>query len=165
MNNHNGDELIIERPDLQSWPLVLGSRLVTGAMWGLYVYLWLPLLTLLGWALGIDSAYEQMVKLGGYQIVLGLWLFFAAVILIMGGLLLGWARVNFYRFRGPDRRQLPGLTDGALMAADFGLEAHQQSTLHSCRRARLDHHPDGSLRRVEINPEPLRASMPSSESL
>lgn len=164
MNGRNGDDLIIERPDLQSWPLILGSRMVTALMWGLYVYLWLPLLTLLGWALGMDSAYEQMIALGGYQIVLGLWLFFAAVILIMGGLLLGWARLNFYRFRGPDRRQLPGLTDEPQMAADFGLEAHQHSILHTCRRARLDHHPDGTLRRVEINPEPVPAAMLPSEA-
>lgn len=155
MSTPNGDDLIIERPDLQGWPLVLGSRLVTAAMWGLYVYLWLPLLTLLAWTIGIDAAYEQMVTLGGYQIAAELWVFFATVILIMGGLLLGWARVNFYRFRGPDRRQLPGLTDATRMATEFGLAPGQLSTLHACRRARLDHHPDGSLRSVEIDAEPV----------
>ena len=160
MSQHNDNDLIIERPDLQGWPLVLGSRLITAAMWVLYVYLWLPLLTLLAWAIGIEAAYAQMVALGGYQIAAELWAFFATVILIMGGLLLGWARINFYRFRGPDRRQLPGRTDSARMAADFGLAPDRLSALHACRRARLDHHPDGSLLWAEIDAEPHPAAVP-----
>ncbi|MFZ5492923.1 MAG: poly-beta-1,6-N-acetyl-D-glucosamine biosynthesis protein PgaD [Pseudomonadota bacterium] len=164
MNQHNGDDLIIERPDLQGWPLVLGSRLITAAMWVLYVYLWLPLLTLLAWAIGIEAAYEQMVALGGYRIAAELWAFFATVILIMGGLLLGWARINFYRFRGPDRRQLPGRTDSAKMAADFGLAPDQLSALQTCRCARLDHHPDSSLRHVELDAVPYPVTAPHSET-
>jgi biofilm PGA synthesis protein PgaD len=144
------DSLIIERPDLQSWPALLGSRLVTAIMWVLYVYLWLPLVTLIGWAFGIDAAYRQMIELGGYQVVVSLWIFFAAVIVIMGGALLTWARVNLYRFRGRDRRSAPGLTDRARMAADFGLSAEQLQLLQACRRAALSHDPDGSLRHVRI---------------
>lgn len=44
-------------------------------MWVLYVYLWLPLVTLIGWAFGIDAAYRQMIELGGYQVVVSLWIF------------------------------------------------------------------------------------------
>lgn len=164
MSKRNSDDLIIERPDLQGWPLVLGSRLITAAMWVLYVYLWLPLLTLLAWAIGIDAAYGQMVTLGGYQIAADLWLFFAAVILVMGGLLLGWARINFYRFRGPDRRQLPGRTDSAKMAVDFGLAPDRLSALQTSRRAWLDHHPDSSLRHVEVDPVPRPVTVPHSEA-
>lgn len=163
MKSHDGDDLIIERPDLQSWPLVLGSRLITAAMWGLYVYLWLPLLTLVAWVLGLDIAYTQMVTLGGFQTALDLWLLFTSVIVIMGGALLGWARVNFYRFRGADRRQAPALTDEIRMAIDFGLAPDQRSPLHYCRRARLDHDPDGSLRSVEIDAEPGPAGIPSRQ--
>lgn len=164
MSQYNGDDLIIERPDLQGWPLVLGSRLITAAMWVLYVYLWLPLLTVLAWAIGIEAAYEQMVTLGGYQIAVELWAFFATVILIMGGLLLGWARINFYRFRGPDRRQLPSRTDSARMAADFGLAPDRLSALQTCRRARLDHHPDGRLLSAEIGAEHHPAAVRRSEA-
>lgn len=164
MSKHDGDELIIERPDLQGWPLVLGSRLITAAMWCLYVYLWLPLLTLLAWAIGIEAAYAQMATLGGYRIAAELWGFFATVILVMGGVLLGWARINFYRFRGPDRRQLPGRTGSARMAADFGLAPDRLSALQTCRRARLDHHPDGSLLWAEIDAEPHPAAVRCSEA-
>lgn len=150
MTGSSPDDLIIERPDLQSWPVLLGSRTVTAIMWALYVYLWLPLLTLIGWALGVDQAYQQMVELGGYLVVISLWLFFGSVILIMGGVLLLWARINFYRFRGTDRRRVPGLTDSVRMATDFGLAAEQLQTLQSCRRAVLGHRPDGTLQNVRI---------------
>lgn len=150
MSRQTGDDLIIERPDLQTWPLLLGSRLFTAAMWALYVYLWLPLFTLLAWALGIRVAYQQMVEFGGYRVVLDLWLTFAVVILLLGGALLVWARINFYRFRGGERRQGVGPTDRDRLAADFLLSLQQLETLEDSGRIHIDHHPNGDIARVEI---------------
>lgn len=163
MSVHNGDDLIIERPDLQTWPTLLGSRLFTAAMWVLYTYLWLPLLTLFAWMLGMRVAYQQMVEFGGYHIVLGLGLMITVVILLLGGGLLTWARINFYRFRDVERRQGAGPTDRDRLTADFLLSTPQLATLERSRRIRMDHHPNGDISHVEIMPigQPtIRAAAP-----
>ena len=165
MSVHNGDDLVIERPDLQTWPLLLGSRLVTAAMWALYVYLWLPLLTLLAWTLGIRVAYQQMVEFGGYRVVLSLWLTFAVVILLLGGALLVWARINLHRFRGGERRQGAGPTDRDRLAADFMLSLQQLRTLEHSRRIHIDHHPNGDIARVKIGTDPVDAQSVASQPL
>lgn len=144
------DDLIIERPDLQSWPRLLGSRLVTAAAWVIYVYLWLPMLTLLAWLAGIGIAYQQMIEYGGYQIALDMWTTFAIAILMLGSALLVWARINFYRFRGPDRRVAIGITDRDRLATEFALSPDQLGQLERCRRVRIDHYPNGDISRVEV---------------
>lgn len=150
MSAHGDDDLIIERPDLQSWPRLLGSRVVTAAMWALYIYLWLPLLTLLAWSAGLRVAYQQMVEYGGYQIAFDLWLTFALVILALGAALLIWARINLHRFRGQDRRSGTGPTDRARLADDFALSLDQLGQLERSRRVHIGHHPNGDITRMEI---------------
>src|SRR5271168_4628907 len=97
-------ELIIDRPDLQT----ARQRVLFGSMtvffWAIWIYLWLPILALIGWSLGLTIAYEQMVVLNGYAGLLHLLKFYLAVILCLGATLLFWAYYNFVRFRGVNRR-------------------------------------------------------------
>lgn len=161
------DDLIIERPELQSWPRLLGSRLVTAAAWAIYVYLWLPMLTLIAWLAGIGVAYQQMVEYGGYRIALDMWTTFAIAILVLGSALLVWARINFYRFRGPDRRAGTGITDRDRLATEFALSPDQLGQLERCRRARIDHYPNGDIARVEVAvatlPNPPDSLLPAAD--
>lgn len=159
MTRHGDHDLIIERPDLQSWPLVLGSRLITAALWVLYVYLWLPLLTLIGWVLGIKVAYDEMIASGGIDLVFSMWFFFASVIALIGAVLLGWARINLYRFRDMERRRAADRTDTDRMAFEFRLAPDALLALQACRRAVLAHAPDGELRDITLGltrPGPAR---------
>src|SRR5271157_5746235 len=96
--------LIIDRPELQT----ARQRLLFGSMtlffWVVWIYLWLPILALIGWSLGFTIAYRQMVILNGYVGLLHLMKYYLAVIFFLGTSLLGWAYYNFLRFRGVNRR-------------------------------------------------------------
>lgn len=75
----------------------------------LWVYLWLPLLTLLAWMFGVrlfgdlaGSGSDRELHEFGHLVVI-----YAAVVCIMGGSLLTWARIEFLRFRNVNRRTRP----------------------------------------------------------
>lgn len=99
------NSLIIEKPELQPAVHRYGWGLVTFAFWTLYVYLWIPLITLLAWWIGVYLFNIHMVELQGYDGLsnkLALYLF---VILSLSALLIGWANIERLRFQGVNRRQ------------------------------------------------------------
>jgi len=96
--------LIINSPSLQSLSERYLSALFTFLFWIIWIFLWTPLVTLIGWLLGLDLVYLEMIELEGYKAVItdfGLFLICVAVI----GFILGiWALYNFMRFKDIDRR-------------------------------------------------------------
>ena len=136
---------IIERPDLQSLRQRTLYGFITLAFWAFWVYLWVPLLALLAWALGIQQAYKYMVTLGGYHQLLGVLEVYALVIVALGGVLMIWAAYNILRFRGTDKRAArPQVTE-----ADIGRDLNQDHLLvarwHSARRLLVSHDQAGHL--------------------
>ncbi len=113
---------IIERPDLQSTRQAVAYASLTAAFWALWLYLWLPLLALLAWSLGIEQAYKYMVVLGGYRDVVRLLAVYGLVILLLGGLLITWAVYNILRFRGVENRSANLEITPAEIARDFGMD-------------------------------------------
>ena len=83
--------LIIDRPGLQTarQRLLFGS--MTIAFWALWIYLWLPILALIGWALGFKIAYYEMVVKNGYVGLLHLLGFYATIVLCLGAVFFGSA--------------------------------------------------------------------------
>ncbi len=135
--------LIIDRPSWQTTRqrLVFGS--MTAVFWALWIYLWLPILALVGWALGFKIAYYQMIVKDGYIGLLELLGLYALVIFALGAALLAWAYYNYFRFRGVERRKprppvgIDDLSQRYLIAPEI---------LHSwtsARRIVLHHSPDG----------------------
>lgn len=111
---------IIERSDLQKPHQRTLYAVLTVAFWAFWVYLWLPLLALLAWALGVQQAYQYMVGLGGYHELVRLLGDYALTILIFDGILLLWAGYNIYRFRGIERRAAALPVTAAQMSQHFG---------------------------------------------
>lgn len=97
--------LIIDRPDLQTRPQRAVFHMLTAAFWLLWVVLWLPLVTLLGWAFFGRQFHVHMVALDGYVGFLDVLGVYALVIVTMAVALLAWAKYNHLRFRGVDRRK------------------------------------------------------------
>jgi biofilm PGA synthesis protein PgaD len=109
--------LIIDRPDRQAWEQKALFGALTAAFWVLWVFLWLPLATLLGWLFFGYQFQFHMVTLDGYQGFLNLLRIYALVILAMSGALILWAKYNHLRFRGMDRRkEIPPPTNDQLAA-------------------------------------------------
>ena len=141
---------LIERPDLQSprQRALYGS--LTLAFWAFWFYLWLPVLALLAWALGLQQAYKYMVVLGGYHDVIRLLGFYGLIITLLGGGLVFWALYNILRFGGVERRAeaLP------VTAAEIGLEFRQNpqsvALWQGAQRLYVTHDQDGRIALVEI---------------
>ena len=141
--------LIIDRPELQSWRqrAVFGS--LTMLFWMFWLLLWLPLITLFGWVFFGLQVNLQMVELGGFRGFQDLLLAYSAVILVMGGSLMAWAKYNHFRFRGVDRRKL-FLGDSVQDASAW--TGHDIATVQSwrdLRTMRVTHGANGNILQIQ----------------
>jgi biofilm PGA synthesis protein PgaD len=98
-------QLIIDRPDLQPRQQRAVFAVITAMFWVLWVVLWLPLITLMGWAFFGYQLHFHMIALDGYHGFLEVLGLYTLVIVIMSGGLMVWAKYNHLRFRGVDRRK------------------------------------------------------------
>ena len=107
------NDLIIERPDLQTLSQRYGYSFLTLMMWLFYLYLWLPLITLGAWGLDFNFAYVHMILLEGYRALLHVLVIYLLIIVLMMVTLISWSQINLHRFGGLDRRKarLPVTTE------------------------------------------------------
>jgi biofilm PGA synthesis protein PgaD len=104
----NWNPPIIDRADL----LTLGHRTVSGVLtlvfWALWGYLWMPLLAVLAWMLGLERAYKYMVVNDGWEELTTVIAWYAVVVLLFGGGLVAWATYNIERYgKLPQRSASP----------------------------------------------------------
>jgi biofilm PGA synthesis protein PgaD len=92
----------------------VASRTMHGVLtflaWLVYAYLWLPLLTVIAWFLGIRTAYVE-VYLRNNHVDNQIFLVIGVLALVATGLLVGWAEWNRHKFGGQDRRAAPRHVD------------------------------------------------------
>jgi biofilm PGA synthesis protein PgaD len=96
--------LIIERPELQSMTQRYGWKSVTFFFWMLYIYLWIPLITLLVWFVGVKLFHINMIELNGYGSLVDKLGLYSAIIIMISIILISWAEVNRMRFKNKFRR-------------------------------------------------------------
>ena len=97
--------LILNMPEKLSTPKRLAFRVLTLAFWVGWIYLWLPLITLLGWLSGIALFSDQIVVQRGWQAFLDNLPTYSMVVVIMAGALLSWAVTNWFRFANREARK------------------------------------------------------------
>jgi biofilm PGA synthesis protein PgaD len=105
--------LIIEKPELQSNVHRYGWSSVTFIFWVLYIYLWLPFITLIAWWIGVKLFHLQIVELHGYSGVIGKLGLYSAIVLVLSVILIGWAKLERFRFKDSVRR-----TDNAVVSVE-----------------------------------------------
>lgn len=149
--------LIIERPDLQSRSQRLISTTLTAFFWALWLYLWLPVVALVGWWLGATRFYDEMVRLEGYKPLVELLGWYAVCIVALAGSLIVWALYNIFRFRGRERRKARPLVRVGQVAEHVGVEP---DTLLAWQRARILHVMHDEAGRIESVEE---IAVPSGE--
>lgn len=99
------NHLIIDRPDLQTPIQRFISRSLTLILWLIYFYLWLPLLTLLAWWVGLTGIARELSAIESsrnLQLVLFTYLL---VVLAIGFVYLLWAILNYRKFRNHEKRK------------------------------------------------------------
>lgn len=115
------NSLIIDTPKLQSLRQRFASTFLTLVFWVLWFYLWIPIVTLLGWWLQVEAIQHQMVTLGGYKAFLDALPTFLAITAGFSALLAIWALYNFARFRGLDRRKPSSPVDQKALLQVFNI--------------------------------------------
>jgi len=128
------DCLIINNPDLKSMPVILGERALTVVFWGLWFYLWLPLLSALAWLFGFHILYSYIVELGGLDGFLHqINMLFSGVVMSSGMLVL-WSFYNLKRYGSYNRRTIALKTDDEALMKRFSLTADQLNHMRVAKR-------------------------------
>ncbi len=97
-------DLIINTPSLQSLWQRYASIIFTFLFWGIWFFLWIPIVTVVAWYFGFSLVYFEMFEMGGYETAIDDFSRFLTVVALLGGSLSVWASYNYFRFRGVDRR-------------------------------------------------------------
>lgn len=100
-------EHVIDKPELQAPVMRALFNALTVVMWTFYIYLLLPLATLIAWYVGFSAVYEEMVMQRGWEALVHLLGWYSLVIALIALAQVGWASINWARFKGKrDRRRL-----------------------------------------------------------
>jgi len=141
---------IVERSDLQT----VGQRAVSGVLtlvfWTIWAYLWLPLLSLLAWAVGFQQAYKYVVVRGGYEELLNLIGAYTLVIVLLGGSLVGWATYNILRYGRLPMRTGKTVVPHEDIARYFRQGPIAVATWQAAQRLYVKHNEKGEVAGVEI---------------
>lgn len=103
---------IIDKPKLKSLLRNVTELSFTGIMWGLWLYLFLPLLNLVLWLLGIRYFYIEVIENAGYKELINLLSRLGWIILVVFLIMRLWGYYNYRRFGKRDKRKsLPSNVD------------------------------------------------------
>ena len=78
---------------------------ITTALWALYGYLWLPLVSLVAWYMGLDFAYEKVIQAGGPEELILLLLWFCIVCLVSLLVVVTWSGLQHSKYKGKGERR------------------------------------------------------------
>lgn len=150
--------LIIERPERQSSRQRWLYGMMTLGFWLIYIYLWLPLITLVGWTFGVWRGYDVFVLAEGFRAFRALLLWYGLAIGVFTGSLVLWAAYNIVRFRGVDRRQPASPLELGEQAAYYGVPAGALAVWREERILVVNHDSHGRVNVVTPHPTPDTAT-------
>jgi biofilm PGA synthesis protein PgaD len=137
---------VISRPENQSKTQRFTSGTLTIIGWGIWIYLWLPVLTALAWIVGIRLTYAQLTHGPGLDTIL----FLIMIAILCSIVVAGWASYNYMRFGKRSRRMGAEAIGHATIAKTFGVtDPATLSRLLQERRMNLYFDNAGNLTRVE----------------
>jgi len=141
--------LIIDQPLLIPLSRRIGWGSVTIAFWGIWVYLWLPFVTLAAWALGFHQASAQFTWTQDAAELQRLFILYIVIVAWLGGALLLWARIEYLRFRNVNRRAVPSAATLDELAVYASLDADDMRAWQDERCLVASHDENGNM--VEAN--------------
>lgn len=156
----SADSLIISLPQRQSAVQRNLYASLTALAWFGWIFLWLPLITALAWALGFDLAYSRVVldnAAHGASDVL----FLLRAASLCAALFMSWALYNRLRFGRIERRRRVSTVPPNLIAQYFGADDIVSQRLRCHRRSVLHVDASGRPVRAVIDP-PLRRQLPAA---
>jgi len=141
--------LIINRPELQSTGQRVIYPVITFIFWILWIYIWLPLLSLIAWGFGVQLFYDEMILENGAEVFFKLAGNYAMIIILMTAVLLSWAQYNWVRFRKKERRRVAKTLSPEEVAEYFQVNTEELMAWHDAKRVVVKHNERGDVERVE----------------
>ncbi len=148
MKETSRQSLIIESPSLQTLRQRYAYAVLTLFFWVFWFYLWIPVISLVAWLLGIESFYDQMVVKAGLEALQELLGLYTTVIMALGFSLTGWALYNQIRFRGRERRKGQSPVDTEEVARFFAIEPAMVERLQAAKFVEMTHDEEGHLQAI-----------------
>ena len=131
-------DVCIQAPELLTARQRARDTVVTAAMWALYLYLWVPLISLFAWVLGFELAYDIMIRAGGARHLGAILVTYGVIIGVIFVVVTAWSLINRVRYRRQNRRHFGRSVSDAAIAGFFGVDAALLPTLRRARRVRLE---------------------------
>ena len=125
--------LIIERPDLQTTSQRYGSISVTVVCWMVWLYLFVPLLSLLAWVTGATLVYEVLYMDLGEGLVVARAISYGEGIGVLTGTYCAWAVYNYLRWSGVERRHDRAAVSTEEMAETFHLKVERVREIRAAK--------------------------------
>ena len=114
------------------------DTVLTLLMWGIYAYLWVPLITLGAWLVGFERFYEIMITFGGFEVVLDLLDWYALIILTIAVCIISWAGINYSRFHNRERRYAAPVTRATEISEFFGIAETEVDRIRTTKRLLIE---------------------------
>lgn len=140
--------LIIEKPELQTNVQRYGWTTVTFAFWAIYIYLWLPLITLVAWWVGVKLFHLHMIQLHGYEGLVDKLGLYSVIIFIVSITLIGWAEIDRMRFKNQLRRTDHTPITVGEVAKKYNLQEHELNLLRQKKSMVVHFSDDGIISEI-----------------
>ena len=114
------------------------DTVLTLLMWGMYIYLWIPLITLGAWLVGFERFYEIMITYGGLDVVLGLLNWYALIIVAIAACIISWSGISYRRFHNRNRRYAAPMTKTQDIREFFNIPESEVDRIRLSRRLLID---------------------------
>lgn len=148
---------IIDRPDLQSMTQKYGFGSLTLLLWVVYLYLWIPFISVMAWLIGAHLFHHHVIERGGLrQLALDLRQY-GLVVGVMVAVYLAWAVSNYLRFRHTRRLGNAPEVTLAMLAGHFNVDEAEVERLQALRICEISHDEDGNV--VAMRPVVLRSRL------
>lgn len=145
MSERREQQIFIHAPGLRQPHRRAGDQVLTFIMWVIYAYLWLPLISLIAWFIGIDLFYQEMVINGGFDAFVELSGWYLAIIVLILLAVISWSASNYFRFHDRQRRKpRPAVTDSELQSW-FGVGAEQHAKMRDAANMVLSFDENGRI--------------------
>jgi poly-beta-1,6-N-acetyl-D-glucosamine biosynthesis protein PgaD len=92
---------IIDRPEKQSWEQRLTSRTLGGIAWGIWLTLWMPVISTLLWIFGTRVTYIYIIRAPDKTSLLLIFL----IMFLCNMVVSSWSSYNYIRFAKKTRRR------------------------------------------------------------
>ena len=124
------------------------DTVLTLLMWGIYIYLWIPLITLAAWLLGFERFYAIMITYGGYEVVLELLDWYSLTLILISMCIVSWSAINYYRFHSKERRYAAPETKAREISEFFGVSETEVERIRKSRRLLIELDELGSISKI-----------------